>query len=268
MAKFLKFLDVTREGKGVEKGKIQEMGFKNFLELYFRKLGQYWTLNIVTLIFSIPVLLLILLYRENFFASEVLVAESRATYFYEIITTCYYAVIGFQITMPGLVYVITRFANEKHAWVFADYIKYIKKNIKQSLKLLAFDVGVMIFLFYMINVYNVIMPDTPVTFVSKSILYASCVVFYMMHFYIYQIMVFYNLKFKEVLKKSLFFTFAFLPSNVIATIITITIAAACFSINTAIGSILFAFTIPVIMTFTVNYTAAKHINRLMPRKED
>ncbi len=268
MAKMLKFLDVTRPGKGVEKGQEQNVGFKNFIELYFRKLGKYWTLNIITLLFSIPVLLLILVYRENFFAGDVLVAETRATYFYEIVTTCYYAVIGFQLTMPGLVYVLTRFANEKHAWVFADYVKYIKKNFKQSLKLFIFDVLVMIALFYLINIYNVIIPKNPLTFVSRSILYASCVVFYIMHFYIYQLMVFYNLKFKEILKKSVFFTFAFLPRNILATVITVGIAAACFCVNTAIGSILFAFTIPVIMTFLVNYVASQPINKFMPREED
>ncbi len=268
MAKLFKFLDVTRPGKGVEKGQEQKIGFKNFIELYFRKLGQYWTLNLITLIFSIPVLIMILLYRENMFASEVLVAESRATYFYEIITTCYYAVIGFQITMPGLVYVVTRFSNEKHAWVFADYIKYIKKNIKQSIKLLIFDIVVMIALFYLINIYNLIIPKNPLTFVSRSILYACCVVFYIMHFYIYQLMVFYDMKFGEIIKKAVFFTFAFLPRNIIATLITAGIAAACFSVNTAIGSILFAFTIPVIMTFLVNYVAAQPINKFLPREEN
>ena len=126
----------------------------------------------------------------------------------------------------------------------------------------------MIIMFYLINIYNVIIPKTPVTFVSRCILYGTCVVFYIMHFYVYQLMVFYDLKFMELIKKSLFFAFAFLPKNIFATVITLGIAAACFYVNTAIGSLLFCFTIPVIMSFLVNYVAAQPINRFLPREED
>ena len=75
----------------------------------------------------------------------------------------------------------------------------------------------------------------------------------MMHFYMYPIMVTFDLDMKYILKDSLLLTLAHLPLNLFITVIISVIPFAVYVVNIPIGLILFGIIGVALMNFIINY---------------
>ncbi len=127
---------------------------------------------------------------------------------------------------------IRNFQREEHAWVFSDFREHFRKNYKQGVLIGLIDVvaAVLLYVAFVFYVYMmpVQMPDLAMlSTVGATIVTIIAVAFVVMHFYIYVMMVTFQLTLKQLLRNALLFTFARLPLNILIFIINGAIILAC-----------------------------------------
>lgn len=178
------FNNYQKEGKGVSKDE-KTPRFLLFFQIYFRKFWNLILLNLLYVLFCLPV-----------------VTIGPAT--------------------AGLTKILRNYAREEHAFLWGDFIEAFKKNFKQAflfslVELLVF--GFLILdLLMVFNVSNQIMMT-----LSMAAIFLSFTVFVFMHYYVYNMMVTFKLTFKQLLKNAFIFCWAGFLRNLFLTVILVTV---------------------------------------------
>lgn len=206
----------TTPGKGISK---EDAAKRNYFDILGRK---FWKLLQVNLLYVLCNIL--------FFGSSILLAIS-----YDWNTILDVLVSGQTIFLPplpflplmltgpftaGLTYIIRNYSRQEHAFLISDFFEHTKKNIKQGLLMSVIQVLVLYmfftaFLFYrqffLVHGWNL------------GILLGITIIFSIMlltmSFYIYPMMVTFDMKLRHIIKNSWIFAIAKLPQNLIILLI-------------------------------------------------
>lgn len=220
---------LSKEGKGVEKNTSEgKNAFGLFLEIYGRKFWKIIQVGLTYLIASIPSLIIVW-FCAGLISSHVGnvvqpmlkqiiddpgIVNSYVAIF-DLLVRIYIALLfmAFWGTGPvsaGYTYILRNYAREEHAWPWSDFWEYTKSNFRQAIIVWFIDVIVFVLLIVAFFYYST-------SNESLSILkYAVAFVFLcytMMHIYIYQLMVTFKLKLKDIFKNAFLLAIAALPQN-------------------------------------------------------
>lgn len=136
-------------------------------------------------------------------------------------------VISMFITGPataGFVFVLRNMQRREHTWVFSDFFVQFKRNYFKAMIVGALDIVVYLLLYLAFSFYLFYMPDIfpemgMICGLAAGIVGVIFFIYTWAHFYIYTIMVTFDLKLKHIIKNSVIFAFAKLPLNVLITLI-------------------------------------------------
>lgn len=173
----------NKEGKGVSKNAPKKRRFFLFWELFGRKIGKIIQVNLLFILFSIPI---------------VTIGPATAAY----------------------TYVLRNFAREEHAFVWWDFIDAFKNNFKQS-----FVAGIIDIVFTFLFVYDALfywsLRGTQLStgnyfFLAFSI--TALIIYLFIRYYVYTVMVTFELKLRYVFKDAAIFAIVGLKNNFCALI--------------------------------------------------
>ena len=282
MAGFFGFFNYSKAGPGVSKDAPRKRGFFLFFELFFRKFWKFIQVNMLYFIVSIPMLALLLFYTTFFLTPDLAsfmgeageVSEADMTYVILTLnftlTFLIWNIFGAGPATAGFSYILKNYADEEHAWVFSDFFEKFKKNFKQCAAMVLID-AVALFLgcvslrFYLmpngLGVWGTIM---------GTVTALVWIMFTTMHFYIYPMIVTFDLKLKDILKNALIFSQIKLPSNILILLLNLIIYIGFFILASVspLAWLLIFLLVPSFVGFMNVFFAHSHIKKIMiPEKE-
>lgn len=221
MAKFI--TKETKPGKGIPVNAPEKRRFFQFFEVLGAKFTKLMQLNFIYLIFLIPLILgLYFSFKINTDNSNMPLLVFRADYINVSILA-----LSLFLTGPataGFVYVIRNMQRREHAWIFSDFWTQFKKNYKQGLAMSVLDAVCYFLLYVAYAFYGYIMPVSMpgsdfMSVAGVAFVIILTVVYTWSHYYIYTMMVTFELKFSVLFKNSMIFAIAKLPLNILITLI-------------------------------------------------
>ncbi len=244
--KKFKLFDMNRDGKGVFEVENRKPTFGFFFKLFFRKFSQLLRLNLMMLFMVLPLIAIVFVYflgDKTPTATDILFAPLRGittvshlpaasnvldmsfiqmeipvfSPVMNIVIICLFAFLaitwGWQNV--GSAYVLRGLVRGDAVFVFTDYFYAIKRNFKQSFFLGIIDficcaVLITDFLYF----YN-LTGSFKFDFMYFAI-FALMIIYVMMRFYMYNLLVTFDLKNFKILKNCLIFSILGIKRNILA----------------------------------------------------
>ena len=247
---FFGLFNYSKAGPGVSKDEPQKKAFFSFLDLYFRK---FWLLIKLNLLYSISLFILSI----PFLFILIPCLMSKVSPFSIVF---FISLLPLAFTGPftaGFTYVLRNYVREEHVYLWSDYIETAKKNWKQGtvvalINLIAVGVFAIILPFYSErgNLTNA-MGILSILLLSMSILFL--VVYVFMQFYIYVILITFDLKLKQIYKNAMLFAFLSFWRNILTAIFSGLFVALFYLIplTTLLIPIIVLSTVGLIINFNV-----------------
>lgn len=166
MAGFFGLFNYEKPGPGVDKNPQQKKAFVVFFEIFGRKFWNLILVNLIHILFSLPVV-----------------------------------TVG--LGQVGMTYITRNYAREKHAFVWADFVDTIRKNWKQALPVGLINTvvtGVLAF-----NIYWYFNGEGFFSLVLMALSFSFFVVFSFMKYYLYIMMVTFSLSLRQLYKNAMAF---------------------------------------------------------------
>jgi len=243
MAGFFGIGDFTKEGKGVDKNAPKKRGVFAFFELFFRKFWKLMKLNLLYLIVNIPTFVIMFFVAgivSSVFVNSVspLIAQFSGTtlenamasseYMKNIalvdmisriyVTLLFTVLWGMGPVTCGFTYVLRNYSREEHAWLFSDFLQHTKSNFKQSFIVFIIDVAVFILFVFAFNFYGT---QSNALYAFKYVIICLAFVYTLAHFYLYPLMVTFDLSLKDLYRNSFLFALAKLPRNLLTLVLVL-----------------------------------------------
>ncbi len=205
----------SKPGKGVMRRTKPQNRFVLFFSILFRKFLSFMNLSVIYGVAILPTLIPLLLVMG--LASAPLVAgmeegfSSVMDLFYRVVFSYLFAVLwGMGPATAGITYVTRNWADETHAWIWNDFKKAAADNWKQAIAVYLADVVIFVLLYLSLQIYG-----TMEGFLGslRYLVIVFGVVYTMMHFYLYPMMVTFQMSLKELYKNSLMLAIGKLPVN-------------------------------------------------------
>lgn len=246
------FNGYLKEGPGVSKDTPEKHRFFLFFELFGRKITKLIQLNLILFVCLIPMavgLFYSIKFNPNIIADNVLnmnvLKSEPIVHFSGDITGLIIYIASLFVAGPaiaGFTYVIRNFQREEHAWVFSDFKDHFKANFKQATALAFIDSVVYFVLYVAFVFYTYALPahSTAITGFAPmltAVIAVIAVVYTWMHYYIYVMMVTFDLSLKDMLKNALLFAIGKLPLNIFITAICLAIIGVSIYFNIVAGII-------------------------------
>ena len=257
-SKFNPFSWMNRDGAGVDEREapvMDEPGVKNYFKLFWRKLSQIVSVNLMMLLCNFPVFFALAVltgyfsihssaptysifaqisgamnFEQNAFTSALIGtfgAQSDITVLsnvdYVLLALSVLAIFTFGPVMTGCTYLLRNMVKEDPTFLWHDFITTVKKNIKQSLVFGIIDVIVMALIAYDVLFFNL---NYSKDFVTSMMFFASlvlAVLYSLMRYYIYLMMVTFDLPLGKMFKNALLFTVLGVKRNAMAILATMAI---------------------------------------------
>lgn len=223
MAKFI--TKESKPGPGISKDAPEKRRFFLFFEVLGAKFGKLIQLNFIYILTLIPLLF------GLYFSVSINTANIGSEPLFRI-TPDYISIIvliaSVFLTGPataGFVYVLRNMQRREHAWVWSDFWAQYKRNFKQGSAMAAIDLIGYTLLYVAFSFYMFIMPqDMPqignmMPYLASGVVGLIAIVFTWAHFYIYTMMVTFELKLSKILKNSFIFALGKVPLNIFITLI-------------------------------------------------
>ena len=190
---------------------------KLFFDILGVKYSQLITLNLLIVVFMIPA------FVWTWLTFSVIATESTSQIqlsqymiFYTLgLIPC---LLILAVPLAGITYIIKNFTQDKHVWLWKDFVSHAKSNAKQAL-LYMLTYGVMLLvgqtiLFF----YNSILSAGNFILVLRSIFFVFFVLLSLSVMYAFPLIVTYKLKLKHIIKNSLLLTVGSLHTTFLAPI--------------------------------------------------
>ncbi len=253
--KKFKLFDMNRDGKGVYEIEDRKPTLAFFFKLYFRKFSQLLQLNLLMLFMVLPIIAVVIMYfmgNKTPTATEILYAPlygiSNVSPTPEI--TNMLNLFSVQMEIPifspvmnviiialflflaltwgwqnvGAAYVLRGLFRGDAVFVFSDYFYGIKKNFKQ-----AFFMGLIDFICSAVLIVDFIYFYNRTGSFGLDFMYftifALSLIWIAMRFYIYNMLVTFNLKNFKIIKNALIFSILGIKRNVLAILGIVILAA-------------------------------------------
>ncbi len=267
----------SKEGPGISKNAPEKNRFFLFFELLGRKFTKLIPLNIIYLITLLPLVLGIILsvtfnpqilsdgnvYMENLGKLPIFIFTGDIIGLILIIVSMF-------ITGPatcGFTYVLRNMQRQEHTWILSDFREQFAKNYKQGVIMSIIDVFAAFVLYVAYCFYAYSMPvmingSIAIATLGQYFIIVIAVLFIVMHYYIYTMIVTFDMKLKDIFKNAVIFSLAKLPLNIFISIILI--AAALVSIwYFLIGALCAVIISLALLGFIIVYSVYPTIERSM-----
>ncbi|MBQ4526643.1 MAG: YesL family protein [Clostridia bacterium] len=270
----------TKPGPGIPDNAPEKRRFFQFFEILGAKITKLMQLNFIYLLCLIP--LIFGLYFSFTLNPEIhdfsdLARVPLLTFAPDYLSLIVLIVSVF-ITGPataGFVFVLRNMQRREHTWVFSDFFEHFKKNFAKASLMSAIDLVVYIMLYIAFSFYMFIMPSevpemgTMMPAVASGIVACIAIVFTWAHYYIYTIMVTFDLEFKHIIKNSIMFAVGKLPLNLLITLIVGAIVVGMVYImaySIAVFSIIFALIAVALIGLIIVFSTYPTIDALMLKR--
>ncbi len=232
-----------KPGKGVDLNAPPKRSFFRFWDIFGRKFTHFIRVNLIYVLNSIPTFLLVFFLTglvssailevpslqsvlqnlaqqtaENMGDSNLMTQQLNQMIvmfdlFMRFVLTYLFVVLwGMGPATAGLTYVLRNFAREEHAWIWSDFKDALKSNFKQSAIVFLIDLVVFV-LFYVAFAFYLQMSGF--LGAMRYVIVMIAVIYTMMHFYLYPMMVTFQLSLKDLYRNALLFAIGKLPSNLL-----------------------------------------------------
>lgn len=244
--KKFKLFDMNRDGKGVYEEESRKPTFGFFFKLYFRKFTQLLQLNLMMLFMIVPIIAIVCIY----FLGEKTPTATNILYapLYGISTSLPSAqsmnlldLSSIQMEVPvfstgmnilmivlglflavtwgwqnvGSAYVLRGLFRGDAVFVFSDYFYGIKRNFKQAFFLGLIDFAISAVLIIDFMFFFNLTGSFGFDFMYFAIM-ALSIIWIMMRFYLYNLLVTFDLKNFKILKNSIIFSILGIKRNIMA----------------------------------------------------
>ena len=212
------FRSYDKPGPGIDPDAPQKRSFFRFFDIFFRK---FWHFSKTSMLYSITLIptfiiiaflmMIVTLKMAEGVATEITSQESAWIILPALfLANLYTALWGMGPATAGVTYIMRNFSREEHAWLWSDFKDSVKGNFKQAIVVFLIDLVMAVLFYVAIVVYS-----SMTGFMSAlvGIVYLMIAIYTMMHFYIYPMMVTFDLKLKDLYRNALLFTISKLPSN-------------------------------------------------------
>ena len=217
-------------GKGVNKRDPNQPRMTTFFEILPRKLWNLCKVNMLSLVVAIPFFIV------SFFVTGIISSriinmlyalsgsnpEFQSTLalldlILRVVLSALFAILyGTGPVTAGSTYIIRNYGREEHCWLISDFFERFKSNFKQSIVIWIIDLVALFLLTVAIDFYM-----NAGIYILEFILIFAAIVYTLMHLYIYQILITFDLPLKHIFKNSLIFALAKAPKNLLLLLITL-----------------------------------------------
>jgi len=222
--KIFNMVGFTKEGKGVEKDAPPKKPFFRFFEIFFRKFYKLMRLNLLFVMFNLPAIIIVFLalnipisILNKLIIGGINLTDAQQTpgffiqgWIFPMILLTSIPIFTTGPFQAGMTYILRNYTKEEHAFIWSDFIAKAKQNLKLSIKVCVLDmvVGVVImmdFAMYLaVTSQNHIasLANIPNFFIvlMAIILGFTSVFYFIMHLFIYPMMVTFNITFKQLMR--------------------------------------------------------------------
>ena len=228
------FNGYLKEGPGVEKDAPKKHRFFLFFELFGRKFSKLIILNLLYFLTLIPFIIgafATLAFNPEIFVDGVLSISALQTQPLIVLSGDIVGMIILFLSLfilgpstAGFTYVIRNFQREQHAWVASDFYDHFKKNFKQGSIVAIIDAIVYLLIYVAFVFYAYMAKDISPEMAQMSPILLGAVglfaiIYTWMHYYIYVMMVTFDLSVKDIMRNAFLFALAKFPLNIFITIV-------------------------------------------------
>ncbi len=223
------YSNYNKPGKGVNKRDPNQPRITTFFEILPRKLWDLCKVNMLYMIAAIPFFLFTIIITgvissriSNFFYVSLGDPSLEPTFalidigLRVIISLLFTIFYGLGPATAGTTYIIRNYGREEHCWLVSDFFEKFRTNFKQSFCIWAIDLAALFLLTIAIEFYM----NSEIYILAFIVIFAA-LVYTIMHLYIYQIMITFDLSLKHILKNSLIFALAKAPKNILLLLISV-----------------------------------------------
>lgn len=285
-----KLLDPYRDGKGVEKGEDTTPNIRYFFKSIWRKFSKLISINFLLIFQYLPLLGAILayfwvektptftslnyplLYGMAQFSGDpsefiLAISSSRQLHIPVISLRVILTIAAFLLLYilwngifnVGITYLMREMVRGNSVFLFSDFKYAVKKNFKQGFLLGIFDAILQgVFVFDFMN-----MPDSGILY---FLIYGIAILYFFMRFYLYLMLITFDMKISKMFKNALIFTVLGLKRNLLAVLWIIVMAVLnflLFLLYMPLGIALPAIYFLSFSTFTTTYAAYPIIKQYM-----
>ncbi len=242
MGLFGGLFNYAKEGPGVSKDAPKKKRFFLFFELYFRKFWKLCLLNIIYVLFCIPM-------AAAVFALYLIVSRStdfttQPWFMPAAVLSFVLAAITFGPATAGATYVLRNFAREEHAYIWYHFWKAFKTNFRQAWVMGVIDIVVSCLAAWVIWFYAMSLGQNSYFIVLLVLSVIFLIVFITMNYYVYLVMVTVELPFRHLIKNSFILSVLGVKYNVVVFIFTLIIGG--------LQVLFFPITLPVVLVIGVS----------------
>lgn len=278
MAGLFRFFDYTKPGPGIPKDAPPKPQIVVFFGIYTRKFWNLIKINLMFNLFNLPAVIAVIF--ASMYIIQVQIGDDPTT---DLLTRFMLGSIFLCIPLitvgpaqAGFTYILRNYSREEHAFLWWDFKDNALANFKQSMIISIIDFFAVIIFGISINFYYLQTPDNPrmalFFTLSRAILILVFIIYFMMHMYMYPMLVTFKLTLRQLYKNSFIFAMAKFFPNLGIILLCILLILLSFYFSTIIGIILFSFitvsTIGLITNFYVYPKLKKYMIDKVEGEED
>ena len=269
MAGFFGFFDYTKPGPGIPKDLPPKPPIVVFFGVLKRKFWNLIKINLLFTLFNLPAIIFAFFALQ--FMIPTLISEDILidSFFRFAIGSVFMAIplITVGPAQAGLTFILRNYSREEHAFIWWDFKEHAIKNLKQSLIICFLDLIAIIIMSISLNFYSSMVSESFIYTAAFGVLALVFVLFFMMHLYIYPMLVTFNLTIKQIYKNALIFSIIkFLP-NLLILIISAAVSLIFF-LNAVIGISLFVLLTNSLIGLIINFYANPIIRKYMVKEDE
>lgn len=222
-----------RQNKDLREEDIPKRGFFVFLDVYFGKFMKFMQVNFLML--GVNLLYLALLFwispiNASTFEAIAGYESVEVRFSFDLLSRILFALFvvlfwGGGPVSAGISYIFRCYASRQHAWIISDFKDKLVENFVQGIIVMLIDVAVLIVFPYAMRFYwaQYVSTQMPFHLVLIGVLCVFLIFYTFMHYFMYQMMVRFECKLKEIYKNALILTVMKFPVLLIVTVIAVSL---------------------------------------------
>lgn len=230
MAGFFGMFNYEKPGPGVSKDEPEKHGLFLFFDIFFRKFWNLVKLNMLyfvsVFLFYIPLVLVIIPFfvkiGNNSTSNFLISCTVNGMKVSMINPFLYFYILPIMLASPamaGFTYILRSYVKQEHAFIWMDYKDTIKKNWKQSLLAGFINITVGMLLVETIPFYFQAASGNKIFLFPLAISLLLSITFLFMQYYIYMMIITFDLKLSQIYKNAAIFAVVGLGRNLLLTIV-------------------------------------------------
>ena len=252
------------EGPGVTKEQAKK---RSYFDILMRKFWSFVKLNLLYAICILPLAVLSFFLLELYGgAKEVFEAIAVSIKEGKLILIPVLPFLPWIFTGPltaGLTYVLRCYSRQEHAFIASDFFEYTRKNFKQG-TIVGFIQTATVYLFLTALLFYI--KFLPIVFVVPVALFILLLLL-SMSYYIFPIMITFDMKIGDIYRNSLIFSMAKFLRNILITIVVYGVNIILAWYISVIWLVLVALILLALSGFTTTYYAWGVIEKYMIKEE-